>query len=198
MARTEGSCPECWGIVAGKSTVYYVFPLDGHWCSSVVFRVPSRTNNAMLARILGVRFWSEYLTVDIKGCTFQEHFQESSQSPRSLLGFWFEVILFLFCCFVFVFLQVSVWKMGNDGQCFTLIQIWHHSLKCCIEISLSSGENTKLCFPFICESLKSVLVYPLWVVGPRTALATWLSWFFTGPGSQLFCGDKNPCTSRKL
>lgn len=45
---------------------------------------------------------------------------------------------------------------------FHMIQIWHHSLKCCIAISITlKWEKCKVVFPFYLESLRSVLVFVL-------------------------------------
>lgn len=73
-----------------------------------------------------------------------------TRASRSLWGLG----LGLFCCFF-----ISSFSR-RDVQCFNRIPIWLHSFKRCnaIQITLKWGKNAKLCFPFICESLRHVLL----------------------------------------
>lgn len=83
----------------------------------------------------------------------REHFHED-QGLQEPVGFKFGVVLDF--CFGFFISSFS----RRDVQCFTQIPICHHSFKRCnaIQITLKWEKNAKLCFPFICETLRRVLL----------------------------------------
>lgn len=97
------------------------------------------------------------------------------------------VLLFYFFVFHFKFQQESCAMFPSDSDLTSLFQTLQ-----CNTYHFEVGENAKLCFPFICESLERV-------VGVRAEWSHSLlhrpcgSPGFPAPGSQPFRGHEKPC-----